>query len=110
MSPLTLFLFQHELDSMDEYSTTLPTATTIGKMWKRNANAVQRMHERPVAPNWHVCMYVEHEDPTRVRILRFEVVLRHGPEPRCYVSPDWSNFAGWKAERARESSEKQCCQ
>lgn len=109
MSDLTLLLFAHELDSMDEYSCSLPTATTIGKMWKR------RSSETPAG--WVVGLYAYHIAPTpeeirrdrhhagRTRILWFDVVLRHGPAPRVYRAPDWSNFAGWRAERAAERAE-----
>lgn len=103
MSDLTLFLYAHELDSMDEYSYSLPTATTVGKVWKcRSGNG------------WIVGLYTFHIPPTpeelrrdrnsagRTRILWFDVVMRHGPEPRGYRAPDWSNFAGWRAERAAE--------
>lgn len=101
--PLTLFLYAHELDSMDEYSHTLPSATTIGKMWRCRVDG-----------GWIVGLYAFHIPPTseelrrnrnsvgRTRILWFDVVLRHGPKPRGYRAPDWSNFAGWRAERAAE--------
>lgn len=31
----TIRLFRHELESMPEYSSTLPTGTTLWKMWRR---------------------------------------------------------------------------
>lgn len=54
VSTLTLFLYAHELDSMDEYSTSL----------RRDRNHAGR-----------------------TRILWFDVVLKHGPEPRREARP-----------------------
>lgn len=101
---LTLFLYAHELASMDEYSTTLPSATTIGKVWKSHVPPMycSRDCDDGTCGKWSVGMYVEHENPELVRVFWFEVVLRHGPAPQVYRAPDWSNFAAWKAERARE--------
>lgn len=98
---LTLFLFQHELDSIDEYSASIPSGTTVGKVWKSNRN-IRRGH---LEPNWVVCMYTENANPELITILRFNVVLKHGPAPRTYREPDWSNFAAWKKEMetARET-------
>ncbi len=91
---MEIFLYAHELASMPHYRLTLPTATTIGKVWRSGAE----LH----SGRWVVGMYAEHEDPERRRILWFDVVLRHGPAPRNYRAPDWSNFAAWKAARAAE--------
>lgn len=95
---LTLYLFAWELESMPEYSTTLPTGTTVGKLWKRNLN----VHHRRAEPRWLVCMYGPDSDPKMVAIWHAEVVLRHGPAPRVYRPPDWSYYEGWKLERAAE--------
>jgi hypothetical protein len=42
-------LTRAELDSLPEYSCSLPTGATIGKQWKRNANA----HRKPVCFHLH---------------------------------------------------------
>lgn len=100
--PLTLFLFSWELDSIPAYSTTLPTATTLGKFWRRNLNVFTPGAE----PEWQVCAYSEHEDPRSVTIIKFEVVLRSGPLHR-YSPPDWTNIEQWRRERdaARAAAE-----
>ena len=99
---LNLFLFPWELESMDEYSCSLPTGTTVGKIWKRNLTAFQRSQGRVLEPEWIVCMYAEHEDPNKVRILTFNVELKQGPRPRSYRAPDWSNYQQWQKDRAEE--------
>lgn len=81
-----LFLFRWELDSMPEYSTSLPTMTTVGRMWKRAAAGAAAGRK-----DWYVGTYAEHEDPEQVRILWFRVVLRSGPAPAGYGPPDWHN-------------------
>lgn len=101
-SGLTLFLFPWELASMPEYSSSVPTATTIGKVWKRCEFGC-----------WIVGMYAFHiESETArdrrlhpngwTRILWFDVVLREGPEPPGYRAPDWSNYSAWLRERRAE--------
>ncbi len=35
-------LTRHEFDRLGEYSCSLPTGTTAGKRWKRDANAYRR--------------------------------------------------------------------
>lgn len=94
MPRLTLFLYFYELDSMDEYSTTLPTGTTIGKFWKRNENVFQ-----DAPPKWVVKCYAEDPDPEFRRILWFDVVLREGPKPPGWEPPDWSNYQRWEKDR-----------
>lgn len=51
-----------ELESLLEYSTTLPTGTTIGKRWRRARRPGARVTE------WWIGTYVEHPDPDRVGI------------------------------------------
>lgn len=103
VSKLVLFLYPWELASMDEYSSSLPSATTIGKVWKR------RDFRNPRG-RWIVGMYAFNVEPETARdrrlhpngwtrILWFDVVLREGPEPPGYRAPDWSNYAAWKTER-----------
>ena len=95
-------LFPWELDSMPEYSNTLPSATTLWKIWRRNANDRYAGWLDPrKGPTWFVYQYAPAEDANRVRIKCFEVQLLEGPYPLAgYTPPDWSNYARWKRERA----------
>jgi hypothetical protein len=82
-------LFGFELDSMGEYSTTLPTQTTLWKQWKRRE-----------PDGWYVGQYVPCPDPNRVGIRWSRVVLRHGPQSRDWQAPDWDRFETYRAELA----------
>lgn len=106
MSRLELILDPWQLESMDDYSRSLPSGTTIGKFWKRAVyapNPVSTAVDRYVVVDWRVGCYAwEEPDPQTgepsVRILWFDVVLRHGPAPLNYDPPDWSNFGQWKEQ------------
>ena len=113
MSKLTLFLYRYELDSMDEYSSTLPSETTIGKVWKRCIGCWREPRKEAalvVEAAWVVGLYAyvipptlrelsrNHNHTGSVRILWFDVVVREGPEPPGWRAPDWSNFAAWQRE------------
>lgn len=50
-------------NSLPEYSCTLPTGTTIGKVWKRNRN-----FGRDLPPDWVICEYLSDPEPGYVRI------------------------------------------
>lgn len=64
---------QAALDSLLDYSCSLPTATTIGKVWKRNL----RFGTGDPEPLWMICEYAEKSppDPDRVAILRRRPVI-----------------------------------
>lgn len=104
---LLLRLFPWELESIDEYSCSLPTGTTIGKMWKRDMNEAERYHTgRPLPEEWVVAMYIPDDRPDSVGIVWFNVELRQGPHPRSYHAPDWCNrkhfkFSLWRDEERR---------
>ena len=51
-----------ELENLLEYSTTLPTGTTIGKRWRR------ALRPRADVTEWWIGAYVEHPDPKLVGI------------------------------------------
>jgi hypothetical protein len=93
-----LFLYAHELASMPEYSLSVPTGTTVGKVWKRRVpyNAPE------LQASWVIGMYVYSGSLGHLRIVWSDVVLRSGPALRRYNAPDWSNFAAWCAERQAE--------
>lgn len=101
-------LFPWELDSMGEYSCTLPSDTTLWKMWKCDKNAYRNIPgEKRLEPHWVVGQYVPHlgGDPKLVSIRWFEVKLREGPKPLGWVAPDWSNHQRSQAEqKARKPS------
>jgi hypothetical protein len=97
---LELFLFLHELESMPDYSCTFPSATTIGKVWRRR-EPYRCLDEDPRARHF-VGMYVPAGDADHVRIIWFDVVLRAGPAPRHYEAPDWHNQEAWEARRRAE--------
>ena len=79
----TIRLYRWELESMGEYSTTLPSGTTIWKQWKRNINSYR--HD----PYWVVGQYHPSRGDGMVMIRWFEVVLKQGPKPPDYEPPDW---------------------
>ena len=85
---------------MPEYSTSLPTGTTIGKIWKCDKNAFTK---KP--PYWVVGMYIPDADPKYRSIVWFNIELRQGPMPRRYKAPDWSNYKQFEHEQrqAREA-------
>lgn len=90
---LLLRLYWWELASMDEYSTSLPTGQTVGKLWKRNCNAFS---DKP--DDWLVGMYIPDSTPGYIGIVWFNVELKSGPHPPTYQSPDWSNYKQWRRD------------
>lgn len=90
---LKLRLFPWEVGSIPEYSHTLPSATTIGKVWKRKRN---RSPATGDALNWVVGMYTPNADPRKVTIVWFDTEIRQGPKPRSYRPPDWYNMREFK--------------
>jgi len=61
---------QEELDKLLEYSTSIPTGTTIGKKWKCRRPA----YGEPF--NWFTGEYVPDPDPKMVGIKWRKVVIR----------------------------------
>lgn len=88
-------LYGFELESMPEYSASLPTGTTLWKQWK----------SRRVG-TWYVGQYTPHPDPDKVGIRWSRVVLRHGPPPRGWRAPDWSRFETYRTELAAHRNER----
>jgi len=88
-------LTRREFEELGEYSCSLPTGTTVGKRWKRNANAftagpVVRLDfwdgtpVREKLPDvWWMGEYVEHEDPKLVGINWYQIVLEPDPVPEA---------------------------
>ena len=108
-------LFPWELDSMGEYSCSIPTGTTLWKMWKCNKNAYRpnRPGEKPYPPLWVVGQYIPHKNPEFVGIRWFKVKILEGPRPLGWVTPDWSNFQRYRREadalRKEERRKQKCC-
>lgn len=63
-------LYGFEFDSMPEYLRSLPTGTTLWKMWKRFNGK-----------RWIVGQYVPHVNPNKIGIRWFEIMFRSGPIP-----------------------------
>lgn len=102
-SDLKIFLYWWELESMPEYSCSLPSETTIGKVWRCD---IMAYNKRAVLPLWYVGIYGESDDPD-VRLIHWhEVVLREGPRPAHYSPPDWHNTARWERERQHERQQR----
>lgn len=71
--PSRLDLTTDEFEALLEYSTTLPTGTTVGKSWKR------RMIIGPFRGAWWACEYVEHEDPRLIGIDTYTIYVNGHP-------------------------------
>jgi hypothetical protein len=103
-------LFLHELESMDEYSSTIPTGTVMWKMWRRRScsNGAGRL----LGIEWFVGQYVPDDKygrplpKSRIGIRWFKVVLRQEPVPPIYRAPDWSNYQRYRKEVAEERKQR----
>ena len=85
---MEIYLYQWELESMPEYSHTIPSGQVPGKWWRC------RMRGRS---GWKVATFTINEANTElIRVNWLKVVFREGPKPRNYYPPDWSNYAEWK--------------
>lgn len=82
-----LCIGQGELTELYEYSTSIPTGTTIGKRWRRNLNAyvrpqVTHLHffdsvpvREVLPPLWVIGEYVACDEPGMVGIKWFRTEL-----------------------------------
>lgn len=52
-------------ESLLEYSTSNPTGTFVGKVWKRDLNVFRK---NGPDPDWRICEYVDHPDPKLIGI------------------------------------------
>lgn len=73
-------LYLWELESLPEYSASIPTGTTLWKQWRRRV----RLGGVPVVV---VGQYVPHWRPGTIGIRWSSVELRHGPRPRGCECP-----------------------
>lgn len=78
-----IYLTAGQIRLLHEYSTTLPTGTTIGKIWKRrNYNAGM--------PTWWLGEYVEHWDPGFIGMVWRDIIedpLDTFIGPRSFKNP-----------------------
>lgn len=56
-------------DSLGEYSCSMPTGTTVGKVWKRNLTAFRHYLGTDRPPVWVICEYVQNPTPGMVGIV-----------------------------------------
>lgn len=62
-----VFMTKAEMKALLDYSTTLPTGTTVGKQWRRR--------DRESTSGWTMGEYLDHPDPNKVRIRWREIAL-----------------------------------
>jgi hypothetical protein len=67
-----VIMTSEELRSLLEYSCSEPTGQTIGKRWRCNLNAFSRPRK---APQWLLCWYAEHRDPSKVWVRRARILV-----------------------------------
>ena len=77
-----------ELMNLLEYSTSLPTGTTVGKRWKRAKNI------RAPGEGWLIGEYTKSDVEGQVGISWFDVVIGIQDTP-CFVG---NKSAGWTPE------------
>jgi len=66
----TILLTTDEFDSLPEYSSSLPTGTTIGKRW------ICKNDYDNESKGWVMGEYVDHPDPSKVGILWRDIKIR----------------------------------
>lgn len=82
----TALLTEEELDALPEYSSSIPTGTTIGKRWKRRTYKESNIPVdafgydkdgffRLVPEGWVMGEYAEDENPNWVKIIWREVIV-----------------------------------
>lgn len=78
------YLTEEALHKVGEYSCSLPTGTTLGKIWARNDNAFT---PDPI-PDWWLGQYVDDPDPKQVGIIWRKIEIR----PKCLTCDELANF------------------
>ena len=69
-----VYLSQKEFDELGEYSTSIPTGTTIGKQWKRNCYW-HKSHPK-YGTLWCLGEYIPDPDPKFVVIVWKEIIIK----------------------------------
>lgn len=90
-------IFSWQLDSMPEYTDSLPTSTTPFKMWKCARFTAE-------GQLWFVGQFYPVDDPDQMGVRWFEVTYLAGPPPPGWQAPDWSNYQRW--EKMKESKSR----
>lgn len=73
---------RREFDSLDEYSTSLPSGVYAGKIWKCHLGAfARRMNPSLPAPIWKLVEYVDDGDPESMAIHWRIIHLTDGELP-----------------------------
>ena len=63
---------QRTLDSLDEYSISIPTGQQIGKIWKQDINFFKQYGKVPI---YIIREYIECDDPTKIGIDNRRAVI-----------------------------------
>lgn len=92
----TLRLTWWLLKSISDYSASIPSGTTPGKVWRRRIR-----YTDPDGPDtkYALGMYGE-PDGDKIPIYWFPVMIVEGPERVGLERTDWSNYERWKELRA----------
>ncbi len=90
-------LTREAFNKLMEYSTSIPTATTIGKQWKMNENAFTKE-----APVWYMGEYVSHKEPRQVGIVWKKIVIREAGLKANEVVGKEECYDLWLAERKQD--------
>lgn len=77
---------QRDFNDLSEYSTSLPTGTTVGKQWKRDNNHHRTNHD------WNLCTYVDIGSEDRIgirwqKLLIAETVIVQALLEACGLGP-----------------------
>lgn len=74
------YLTEDTLKLIGEYSCSLPTGTTIGKIWARNNNAFRPSPDgKKLKPDWWLGQYVDDPNPKQVGIVWRKIEI----QPSC---------------------------
>jgi hypothetical protein len=83
----TTYLTQKEFDTLLEYSTSIPTGTTIGKRWKRHRYYFKNTKGAKfnagylpgdvvlISDEWSMGEYITHDDPKLVGIKWTNIIV-----------------------------------
>jgi hypothetical protein len=91
----TVYLTYWLFETIPNYTTTLPTGQTPGKMWRCRCT-----------DGWLLGMYGDSEEKT-VPMYWLDVVIIEGPERRGLEDTDWSNYEHYQRLRKKERAEAQ---
>lgn len=81
----TATMSEETFNRLLNYSSTFPTGTYVGKMWKRGGGRTEEQelleyaapgYLEEVPPNWWLCWYADHPEPGQIAIHYREIVLR----------------------------------